>query len=169
MELKDEVNPGVKRVTWIAQRTVWALMATFIALAVIGVFGSGFISRDTVRASAGGADVEVAYNRWGRASAPHALEISVEAPGASGDTLRVVVSEAFLDAARIDSISPDPDSSGLGPDGQELEWQVSDWSEPVRVRIDYEPKQWPRLSAAVLVTAGEGEEQRLKFAQVLFP
>ena len=167
--LRDELKPGFVRGQWIAQRAGWVLMALFLLAAIVGLLGSGPLSRDTVSSSSDDVTVSAEYERWTRRKSPQELRVTVEAPNAQGDRLRLTINGDLLDSVELISVSPQPESTTFGADGQTYEWPVEDWSEPLTVSFDYEPQRWRRLTTDISVRAGDGAEQSLKIEQIVLP
>jgi hypothetical protein len=165
--VKEELHPTAKRRHWIVQRVGWAGMAFAIVLAVAGVFGGGLLSEGSRSASAGGLDIELSYPRFTRMTVPEHLEVAVTAPEAGGE-LSVMLSERFITNVSIQSISPEPDSTSVGPSGHTYTWRVDDWSGEITVVFEYRADSWRRIHGDVEVTAG-GTQESLSFWQFVFP
>lgn len=166
---KDELNPTFERRKWAVDRVIWVIMLAFIVAALLGVFGSGLFSRETIEQAYGSGSIKVEHPRFARFHAPEDLQVTVLAPDATGDTLRVSISSEFTDQAQIRRINPEPDSVTVGPEGTVLEWQVSDWSEAIGPTIEYEPDDWGRISGSIKVQAGDGEPRTIDFSEIVFP
>jgi hypothetical protein len=94
-ELRDELNPRFQRAEWIAQRAIWICMALVIVAAALGFAGSGPFARTTASTAVAGGEVTVAYSRVARFHAPQTLSVTVDAPDASGNSLRVALPASF--------------------------------------------------------------------------
>ena len=167
MNLHEELQPKIKERLWFAQRVGWAGIALGLLLAIFGLFGSGVFSDQTRTASADGIEVTLEHPRFTRLRKPERLRIDVLAPNANGN-LTLTLSRAFLDEVRINSVSPDPDSTSVGPDGSVYEWQVDDWSETLTVSVEYRNEDWRRVEGRVSVEAGD-LERAISFTQFVFP
>jgi hypothetical protein len=95
--------------------------------------------------------------------------VTVDAPDASGNSLRVALPASFARSARIDGVTPDPASTALGDDATTYEWTVSDWDAPVRVVIRYEPDDLGPVSGDLRVTAGADDERAISLDQFVLP
>ena len=168
-ELRDELDPKFQRAEWVAQRLLWVAMVVIIVAAALGFAGSGPFARDTHSATLAGGTIEVEYPRFLRYHAPQSLEVTVDAPAASGDTLRVAITPPFADSARIDDLDPEPGSTSLSSDGAVYEWTVDDWSRPVRVALQYEADDIGAVRSTIRVTAGDGVEASFDLRQFVLP
>jgi hypothetical protein len=164
----DELRPNTKRGYWVAQRVGWVVIAAIVLLAFAGLFGTGLFSQASTSASDDGVDVKLSYQRFLRRERPHEITIEVKAPAQSGP-LQVAVPSGFSQAIAIEGMTPEPDSVSFTPDGPTFEWPVTDWTEPVRVKIRYKAEEWMRISGGVLVTAGEAEPLPLEFTMWVSP
>ena len=167
MNLHDELDPTVRERLWLAQRAGWVAIAIGLLLAILGLFGSGVFSDRTTTASADGIAVTLEHPRFTRLRKPEQLRVDVLAPDANGN-LKLTLSRAFLDEVKIDGVSPDPDSTSVGPEGAIYGWQVDDWSETVTVTIEYRNEDWRRVEGRVDVEAGD-RERAISFTQFVFP
>jgi hypothetical protein len=166
---RDELRPDFERRAWLVSWAVWVLMLLFVAAALIGFFGSGPISRTTAGRDLAGGAVELEHPRFARFHVAETMRLRVDAPGASGDTLRLLLSDEFTRQAHILDIDPAPDSTSLGPDGRVYAWRVEDWSRPLSVSIRYEPDDWGRIGGNARITAGNEHEETISLTQLVFP
>jgi len=166
---KDELHPTFERRKWAVDRVIWALMFATVVAALLGVFGSGLFSRETIERAHGGGTIELEHPRLARFHSPEDLRLTVHAPDATGDTLRVALSSEFTSQAQVRRINPEPDAVSVGPEGTVAEWQVRDWSQPVVVDVQYEPDDWGRIGGSIEVQAGEGEAETIDFSEIVFP
>ncbi len=169
MHLRDELHPRVKRAQWIAERVIWAVIATIITLSVLGIPGAGLLSKKVETVTRDGVEIKIIYERWTRRNAPQSLWINVSAPAATGKMLSVVLPAEFASSINIGSILPEPNSTAVGPDGAIYTWQVRDWAEPVLVAFNFSPDRWRLIQGSVTVKAGDAPEQQLPLKQILFP
>jgi hypothetical protein len=165
--IEKELHPGVERTHWLAQRLGWALIGAGLLLAVLGLFGNGIFTDATTTASSGGIEVKLEYSRFARIRSPERIEIEINAAEAQG-SLAITLSQEFADAISLDGIIPEPDQTSISPDGPTYEWTVEDWSDGVRVAIEYKPDRWRSVDGLILVEAGD-RTQSVSFTQFVFP
>jgi hypothetical protein len=115
VRLELETDELFSRKNAIAERIVWVLLALFVLAGFIGFFGKGGISR-TQQESGDGA-LLIDYDRYLRYNTDTELKLSLlKAPPT--DSLKLIVSDGFIDKVMVGSITPEPIESGLTPQGQ---------------------------------------------------
>lgn len=164
---RDELHPRARDAYYVAQRVGWILLALFLLLAIVGLFGDGPIASSSTSSSADGVTVRLEYDRFARSRSPQSLRLSIDAPGATADRVAVTLSGDLADGIQVESTSPQ------GPEGAfvsdpVLEWRVDDWSEPLVVTVHYEAEAWWWLDGEVRVTVGD-VSQSISISQLLFP
>jgi hypothetical protein len=99
-------------------RVAVAMMALVVLCGALGVFGFGPLASVTRR----GAGVAVTYERFGRNGAPLRLTVDRTRPG----PLRVWVSDALLEATRLDTVVPTPAGEQRTAAGATFSFEGSD-------------------------------------------
>lgn len=111
-DLEIEEDLPFQRREWFAERVAWAVMALLIAAALLGLFGTGPLSRTTAGDEAGPMWLE--YERFARLLAPALLRVHV-GPGAAKDGIvRVWIDRRYIDRLEVQQVTPQPDSTELG-------------------------------------------------------
>jgi hypothetical protein len=164
-----QFDPSFLKIERRIQRIAWALIALILALALLGIFGSGLLSKAHVSIAQSGSEVAVDYARFGRLQDRTDLSISIQAPNQTAEEVHVTVSGEFLSKVSIVGITPDPDSTSVGQGASIYSWQVEDWSQPVEILFEYEPKDWMSISGNMKVAAGEQDLGTLGFDLWVFP
>lgn len=113
--LQIDEHYGSQRRGWIADRIGWAVMALVTVAALVGLFGNGFVGLRDAKDSTGLLQVE--YNRFGRSGADIVLTVQVGERAASQSEIAVWLPNEYLEAVRIDDISPAPDKTEAYADG----------------------------------------------------
>jgi len=168
--LQDALDPGQTRAFWWLSRVAWALMALLIVAALAGLMGSGPLSRATrTVAVTGNGRALLEYPRFTRYNTEESMQVTVEAPDATGDTLQMTLSPALNDQLQIRDVTPPPDSVSMSQDGAVYEWSVEDWSQPVLINISFYAGDWGRVRGDVGVAAGDAEDRTLGFDSWVFP
>jgi len=152
----------------VAQRVGWLVIAAVLFAAIAGIFGGGPISRADTSVESDGARIELEYPRFGRSRSPQELRLRIDAPNATGDTLTVAFSQSFASSTNITGTSP-PDGNGELTPESSLTWPVSDWSRPVEISINFEPRVNWRSEGSLTVTIGGLPAQQIAFTQFYFP
>jgi protein-L-isoaspartate(D-aspartate) O-methyltransferase len=147
------------RLSWVFERTGWALMALIVAGAVAGFFGGGSLS--FVDVSAGEALV-ARYPRFARANAP--LDLAVEWTARQGDAT-IWISRAYLDQFAVEELLPTP--SGTTLDSERIYYTFRTQSPDDRIRVVFRlrPDHGGRLTGSLGVDA----EATLELRQLIFP
>lgn len=116
---------------WAAQRIGWVVMTLLLVAALAGLFSSGPLS--DVTAQVGSHQVE--YERFARYGARTKLIVTTHSEVLVGD-LPVRISHPFIDAHRIEAITPEPRSMSDAGDAVEF---VFDASSTTRIVFRLEP------------------------------
>lgn len=132
---------------WRIQRMAWWCFGGIMALAVLGLTGSGgLFHKQTVEFAA--ASVEVPrVSRW---EGSDDLSITFRAPG---DSHEVTITQPFFDRFAIERIQPEPDRTLLRPQAQAMSFPAAD-APPHQVNIDIRAKDFGWTSFAMTI-AGE--------------
>ena len=161
-DLEMDHDIAAQRWEWRFQRVGWVAMAALVVGAVVGVFGSGPLSRST----AGDEEtLKASYIRFARNETPAHLEVEFGAGAVRDGKAELWVSRTFADAVRVDSINPEPDSSRT-----EAEWVVYAFTAgeqpPFAVSLRYTPESRWRLRAQL--RAGP-DSPPVALSQFIFP
>jgi hypothetical protein len=89
---------------WIAQRIGWVVLVLLLVAAVSGLFSSGPLSHTTAQAGSN----QIEYERFARYSARTKLVVATSSTAVLVGNLPVQISRSFIDAHRIESITPEP-------------------------------------------------------------
>ena len=162
IEQLDDDLPYQRR-EWRAQRFGWWALTVFVAAAGLGVFGGGPLSRATASSADGGLRLE--YERFVRSGAPARMLVHVAGSpaGDPGRALQLEFSRDFIDAIRLERVTPEPASILVGPDIVSLHLPDAG-SGPVTVVLDFEPLRAGRLTGRVAAGGGRA----LTFRQLAY-
>jgi hypothetical protein len=111
LELEDE--PIFHRRMWRLQRAGWIAMQVIVLGGLLGLLGSGPLSRARLEHPAG---LRVEHPRFARAEAPQAMRVWIPVPAPGGPTPRLALGRQFLDRVRIDRVEPPPSVTEARPD-----------------------------------------------------
>lgn len=117
---------------WRVHRVLWVLGALVLLAALLGLLGSGgpFANGRTESS-----DLALRYERFGRRESTSELTVEIGQPA---ERIDLHLGSAFVDKARIERVSPEPDSTSLTGDGYILSFTA----EPgalTEIRIEYTP------------------------------
>jgi hypothetical protein len=103
-ERDSEDDSDFHRREWKVERVGWAAMAVVVALALGGVFGRGPLSQATTGQTP---QATISYQRFARYGSSTSLQVTPAEAQSKGD-LHIEVDGAFIDANRIESLTPAP-------------------------------------------------------------
>lgn len=167
--LRDELDETfLRRQQW-TQRGLWVAMAVLIGAALLGYFGTSPRSTEVVQADADGAHYELERPRFTRYELAERMHLRVEAPQAQGEELKVTLSRDFVHNNAVTGVTPDSDGGGATADGATYTFRVEDWSQPIAIVFQYEPRKAFRSPGVMTVQAGESEPARLPLDQFVYP
>jgi hypothetical protein len=156
---------ALQRRVWRVQRVAWTLMALVVLAALLGLMGSGPLSRRSVTSADGAVRVE--YERFLRRGATTTLRIHAGLAGSETAQLAVWLARPYLEDVTIHRVQPPPDRVQAGRDRVIWNFEVSarDPGAPLTVTIHLVPEAMGRLRAAVGLGPGPG----LGFSQWVYP
>ena len=169
MHLKDELDDDFKRRQWRAQRVGWAILLAIVVAATLGLFGTSPLAGKVVATEQDGARYEAEYSRFTRYQHMDRLHLRVHAPEASGDTLRVAFSNDFVENVMIASSFPEADGGGATAEGALFEFKVDDWSQPIVLTFEYEPRKAFWSPGTVTIAAGDAAPVQLPLTTWVYP
>lgn len=105
---------------WLVQRIGWAILGVVLLGAILGLFGSGPVSKRTI--AAGHATFEI--DRFDRYNRQSQWLLHVSPAATSDETLRVSFGAKFLEPYQIISIVPEPGSMMLSGSQVVLEFEA---------------------------------------------
>ena len=154
-----------QRRVWRVQRVAWVLMALVVLAALLGLTGSGPLSRRSVTSADGAVRVE--YERFLRRGATTTLRIHAGLASSEAARLAVWLARPYLDEVTINGVQPTPASVQASHDRVTWSFAVSaqDPGAPLTVTIHLVPGAIGRLRAAVGLGPGPG----LGFSQWVYP
>ena len=144
--------------SWIVQRIGWSFMALFILSALLGLFGSGWLSQ----ASSRDHNVQVEFERFGRVGSDARLRILVFNPAESN---LLILAGTLLDNARIDRITPQPVSAVALSNGISFWIAAPAGAGVAQALIDYTPTEPGTLRASLQV----GNATAAEVKQFVYP
>lgn len=161
---KIELNqdPGFQRREWLVQRVGWWILTAFVASALLGVFGSGPLSR--ARAGTPGAAVWIEYERFVRVGAPSRMYVHLGGPAADGHTREVRLDRRYWDGVRVDQLLPEPQRVVIGADEVSFLFDMQETPDGSTIILDLEPLKVGRQSVRI----GTGRQPALTFAQFAY-
>jgi hypothetical protein len=150
------------RKQFLAERIGWAAMALYLAWALLGGFGDGWISRRQANDAAETSALE--YQRFGRRDAPFELRVRLQLD-VPREKISLHFNRDFLDRVKIERVTPAYDSMEADADGAALVFLVEPEAGEHIFTIEYKPQQIGSLRAVVR----PGQEREVAFDQFIYP
>lgn len=142
---------------WMAQRVGWITMMLILAAALLGLFGRGPMSH----VEADGQQFRLSYERFVRYNAP--TELSVQATGATQRGLEIHLAHTFIDAYKIEAITPEP--SHMSSTGDAVMFRFDTAGPATRVTFRLEPDEIGLHTGTVRMGSNDG----LLVSQFIYP
>lgn len=117
--------------SWRLQRVAWVIMALLLLAALLGLFGSGPLSRATLVDESG--TISLNYERFARREAPTALRVHLAANAVDDDEIRLWISRDYIDEVEIERITPQPSATEVGVDRLIYTFQAVESGQPVTI------------------------------------
>jgi hypothetical protein len=152
-----------QRREWLAERVAWTIMALVIAAALLGLFGTGPLSRTTAGDEAGPLWLE--YERFARLLAPAPLRVHL-GPGAARDKpVLVWIDRRYIENLELQQVTPEPDSMEVGDERLIFSFQWAEGNGPAAVTFNMRPSRVGSLSGRVGLINGTA----IKIQQFVYP
>jgi hypothetical protein len=155
-------NAVFHRKQFLAERIGWAAMALYVAWAIAGGFGDGWLSRNEATNATGTCAVE--YQRFCRRDAPLELRVQFE-PSEPQQQIAMHFNRKFIDGAKIERVVPAYQKMELDPDGVTLLFAIEPVKAEYSFMIEYKPQHVGTLSVAVR----PAQEAEVAFKQFVYP
>ena len=161
LEISQDLNS--QRRNWAVQRFAWVILAALILAAILGLFGSGPLSRGM----AGRQDdpLRVEYRRFWRLQSPMSLRLHFGPGAARNGQVRVWLSRSYLEAVSVQHITPQPQSVEAGPEHFTYIFTLSQPDRPTAVTFHIEPE----IPGSVPGQAGLENGPEVSFRHFIYP
>ena len=152
-----------ERLEWRIERVGWIVMALVLLAALVGLLGSGPLSRAT--AGEEGSALWVEYNRFERHQAPAMLRVHL-GPGAARDgKARLWLNREYVENIELHHIDPEPERVEVEHDRLIYTFNLPDPTRPTAVTYYLEANTYGRMPLRVGLDAGP----QLNFSQFYYP
>jgi hypothetical protein len=159
--LEVEEDLGFQRRDWRVQRVGWGLLGLLLLAGLIGLLGSGPLSKVT---ESDGRGLSVDYDRFVRHGAQTSLTLRIEPSSITTDEVPIRIGREYLAAQTVQAIVPAPLHARAQGDDLEFTFNAQPGS-PLEVKWTLEPDEMGRHTGAV--TVGEGPP--VYIAQFTYP
>ena len=139
---------------WRIQRIGWIVLTIFLALAVAGLFGGGPLSHARV----GGAAGSIEYEHFARSGSSTDLVVT---PASAGSVHRIEIPSGYLEAFRIESITPEPTAVRMA--GQRLIYEFAAGAPGSSISFHIHPQRLWRQRAVVRIDGAPLEIRQLTY------
>ena len=163
LELRDDEAFQLREARW--QRAGIAALVAFLAAAVVGLLGSGPLSRG-VAAVPGHLRVE--YQRLARYETPDSLTVRLPPAEIAQREARVWVDRRYLEDVRVEGVIPPPHRVEATGRGSVYVFTVAA-GHPLVVTFQMQPERLGVLRGAVGVDGADGEGPSVAFRQLVWP
>ena len=154
-----------QRRSWVFQRVGWAVMGLVVLAAVVGLLGSGPLSR--ARAELPGR-MTVEYQRFARFETTASLTIRLQAEATAGDAVHVSLNHAFLTSAKIEDIQPPPTRVEARAERYVYVFDVAEPRVPMLVTFTFQPRRVGASPGMVGLESAPGP-RHVSFRQLVYP
>jgi hypothetical protein len=147
---------------FLAERIGWFAMALYLAWALLGGFGDGWLSRK--QASNDAQSCAIDYQRYGRRDAPFELRVRLRL-AAPPDRISLHLNRQFVERVKLDRTTPAYESMQADAQGVRLLFLV----EPTRGEHIFSIEYTPRRIGALHGVVRPAAEPEVSFNQFIYP
>ena len=160
-DLERERDLEFQQREWTWQRAGWAVMGLIVLAALIGLLGSGPLSRTSTAQG----PLRLEYARFERRHAPTGLELTLTGAPAEAGQVDLWFSLDFLEGIEITSIVPDPESAEVANEGMVYRFAVDGSAREFIMRLAFEHNDPGVRTGAIGVVDGP----EIRFSQFVYP
>jgi hypothetical protein len=142
---------------WRIQRAGWVLLAVFLAFALGGLFGNGPLSRSHADSASG----QVEYERFVRYGLT--TDLVVTPTGSAQGVNRVELDADYLEAFRVERITPEPASVRIK--GSHIVYEFASTEPDAAISFHIRPQQLWRHTSVVSIDGGAP----IEISQLTYP
>jgi hypothetical protein len=161
--LEQPGNVNHQRWEWMIERVGWAGMGGIIVAALLGGLGPGPLGWRDVASSDG--SLSANYYAVERAAAPSKLVLKLGSSPSREMKHEVTISRAFSDAAKLESIVPEPLSVAIRDDQIVYTFAAADATPGASVTFHYQHQKFGPLSYQV----ARGDQGPVRIRQFVLP
>lgn len=155
LEIEEDI--GFQQREWKVQRASWLFFFLVTLAAVLGLFGRGLLSE----AAVGDDRLSMRYQRFERVQRPTTIRLRISSK--AGKTAGVVIERHYVDAARIERITPEPAKAEASTHGITYYFPIMD--DPVIVTFHLELERFGLVPGGI----GLSDGPLLSFKQFVYP
>lgn len=153
----------VQQITWRVQRISWFGMVLVLVAALLGLFGSGPLSRSF--AVDPGSPLRLEYERFGRQQRATMLRLHLGSDLTQGSRALVWLDRSYVESVEVREISPPPLDSMAGIGRIHYTFAITEPGRPTAITFEVRPQTIGSLSGQ----AGLDNESLIRFQQWIYP
>ena len=140
-ELEDDI--GLHKKGWILQRIGWGFLFVLLVASMLGLFGTGVLSKEQVVGKEG----TIYYEKFNRYESPATITFHAES---NKGKIEIVFPEQYFSAMELDNIQPEP-SAQTNKDGS----IVYEFSAITRAQLKFHfmPKTTGKVNARININS----------------
>lgn len=162
-ELEVAQDLEFQKQEWKAERIGWIVAALLLLAALLGLFGTGPVSKTTARSETGEFSIE--YQRFSRYNAQTQLLVTVGSGAISEGTARLVVDQGFINNFDIQRVVPQPDSVEITSDTYIYSFTINQPGDAIEIIFDLQANKTGVQSGAIGLENG----QQVNISQFVYP
>jgi hypothetical protein len=165
-DLDIDQDMTFQRRSWIVQRVGWSVIGAAIAAALLGLLGSGPLSRSTAVAPGAFA---VGYERFVRYEDPETLAIRLEPEAAADRLVRLAIDRRYLDRSRLQSALPSPERVESADGRVIFVFRTAEPGRPLPIVLTLKPQRFGPIEGWVRLESGPASGREVRFRQFAYP
>lgn len=163
LDLEIDQDLAFQEKEWRVERIAWITLLIFVLLALLGLFGTGWLSSSV--ASSDDDALMLDYERFIRHDGEASLEIEISPDQVSEGQAELWISTNYLHDFQIEGISPEPDEVRAEGDRQVYVFLSENPDAPVTISFSLSPERMGRYSGEIGLVDGPS----LSFDQLSYP
>ena len=161
LEIEEDLKFQEKE--WKIQRAGWVVMLLILVLGLAGIFSTGPLSSTSVDDEEGA--LTVGFERFVRHGGPSTLTVDVTGDQATNNEVEIWLSQDYLDAVKVEHISPQPKETRGAGDRMIYVFTIDDPSSTLHASFSLRPQSIWSLKGEAGVTGGP----TVTFGQISYP
>ena len=161
-DLEIGIDQKFQQREWRMERIGWVIMLLIIAAGLLGLLGGPGLLSSTSAVS--GDSLEVNYERYLHLLEATSLELRV-VPEQGQDTIRVWLSQSYLEDMLIEAIMPEPENVQTGADRTIFSFALAEPVQEMRINFQVSADRPGSKAGAAGIEGG----QSIELSQVVYP
>ena len=158
-------DEAFQRRSWRVQRVGWVGMLLVLVAAAAGVLGSGPVSRTSTTVPGA---LRVEHGRFARVETPETLRVILDPAATAGDRVLLGLDRQYVDASRIEAVTPPPRAVRAAGDELIYEFAVARPGGPITIAFLLQHERFGRLRGRVVLHEAAGPATAA-FSTLVYP